>query len=81
VIGGAEVSAESTAVLGELRDIFRSLFEKGLIQDSDPEAATGDAGSIALQASQLVHLDAGAITTSSPGVRRRAETSRSTRSS
>ncbi len=61
---GGEVSATSERGLGPVREFFASIAADGLLLE--PMEATGNAGSIALAASRLVHLDAGAITTSSP---------------
>ena len=80
VKNGGQVSAESADGLREVREIFRSLYNELLMREPSG-AATGDAGSITLEATKLVHLDDGDITTSSPHGEASAETSRSTPSS
>jgi len=59
---GGEVSAESAPDLGARLQLFSTGILKGLI-GAVPDAASGDAGGVALEASHLVHLDAGHITT------------------
>jgi len=59
------VSASSAPGFGPLDQIF-SFWREVIGAEPDPSKVTGNAGSIALEASHLVHLDAGTITTSSP---------------
>jgi large exoprotein involved in heme utilization and adhesion len=63
ITSGGRVSAESTPGLLEVEAIFAAFRDDHLLRPP-PLVATGDAGKIALEASWLVHLDAGAITTS-----------------
>jgi large exoprotein involved in heme utilization and adhesion len=61
VTSGGEVSARSTPGLGDAGEIFASFAAEGLI-GKPPAEATGKAGAISLQASEI-HLLGGAITT------------------
>jgi filamentous hemagglutinin family protein len=62
---GAEASATSESGLGPTGAIFASLIADHLL--SVPEQpATGDAGSVRLEAAKLVHLDRAEVTTSAP---------------
>ena len=65
VSDGGEVSAESSAGLQETRDIFGSFYDEKpkLIADPDP-VATGNAGSVTLEANQVL-VQSGSIATHS----------------
>ena len=55
---GAEISARSEPGFGDLRAVFSDIADQGLL-GSLPEAATGDAGDIAIRATDVVILDGG----------------------
>jgi len=56
VRGGGGISAESSAGLQEARDIFGSVYDEGWIEEP-PEVATGNAGSVTLEADQVLVQD------------------------